>query len=151
MANCCATYFLEKSFWYCVTVRRKFCRWIPAQFDKSSLIAQWVANDPSYFHADRDDPDLILCWGHMPFYWFCREAAQVFIDTPVNFRILFNNSILFNDQINVYVFLELNKPISLVCFSMKVYFLHSGGSEPMTEFLISKQTPKIQAVSFCFC
>ena len=52
---------------------------------ESSLSAQWVAKDPSFFHADSDDSDqtgrmprlqadLSLHWAHMPFCWFCHEA-----------------------------------------------------------------------------
>ena len=47
--------------------------------------AQWVANDPSFLHADSEDwsdwadaqADLSLRWAHMPFSWFCHEAAQM--------------------------------------------------------------------------
>ena len=51
----------------------------------SSLWAQWVAKDPSFLNADSEDSDqtgqiprLIgsLRWAHMPFCWFCQEAAH---------------------------------------------------------------------------
>ena len=47
---------------------------------ESSLWAQWVAKDPSFLHADSDDSDQTgwsLRWVHMPFCWFCHEAAQL--------------------------------------------------------------------------
>ena len=51
-------------------------------WSESLLYAQWVAQDPSFLHADSEDwsdwaDDLSLRWAHMPFYWFCREAAQL--------------------------------------------------------------------------
>ena len=47
--------------------------------------APWVAKDPSFLHADSEDADqtgriqadLSLRWAHMPFCWFCHEAAQI--------------------------------------------------------------------------
>ena len=47
--------------------------------------AQWVAKDPSFLHADSEDwsdladaqADLSLRWAHMPFCWFCHEAAHL--------------------------------------------------------------------------
>ena len=38
---------------------------------------------------------------------------EIFIIRPIEFRILLNNVIPFNGQINVYVFFETNTPISL--------------------------------------
>ena len=67
--------------------------WAFAQSDQSSL----VAKDPSFLHADREDwsdwadaqADLSLRWVHMPFCWFCHEAALMvnwdFIDI-INIR-----------------------------------------------------------------
>ena len=54
-------------------------------WSESSLCTQWVAKDPSFLHAESEDwsvwvdaqADLSLCWAHMPFYWFCRETAQL--------------------------------------------------------------------------
>ena len=51
---------------------------------ESLLCAQRVAMDPSFLHADSEDwsdradaqADLSLRWAHMPFCWFCHEAAQ---------------------------------------------------------------------------
>ena len=56
-----------------------------------SLCAQWVAKNPSFLHADSKDwsdwadaqADPSLCWAHMPFCWFCPEAAQMwFLERP---------------------------------------------------------------------
>ena len=55
-------------------------------WSESSLCAQWVAKDPSFLHADSElwsdwvdaQADLSLCWAHMPFFWFCYKAAQMF-------------------------------------------------------------------------
>ena len=53
-----------------------------AQSDQSLLCALWIAKDPRLLHADSEDSDaqadLSLRWAHMPFCWFCHEAAQVF-------------------------------------------------------------------------
>ena len=52
-------------------------------WSESSLCAQWVAKDPSFLHADSEDSDqtaqdyLSLRWAHMPFCWFCHEAAHL--------------------------------------------------------------------------
>ena len=51
-------------------------------WSESSLFAQWVATK---LHADSEDwsdwvdaqADLSLCWVHMPFCWFCHEAAHI--------------------------------------------------------------------------
>ena len=51
----------------------------------SFLCAHWVAKDPSFLHVDSEDwsdwavaqADLSLRWAHMPFCWFCHEAAQI--------------------------------------------------------------------------
>ena len=47
---------------------------------------QWVTEDPVFLHADSKDwsdwadaqADLNLHWAHMPFCWFCHEAAHIF-------------------------------------------------------------------------
>ena len=60
---------------------------LPTQSDQSSVCAQWVAKDLSFHHADSEDwsdwadaqDDLSLRWAHMPFCWFCHEAAQTFL------------------------------------------------------------------------
>ena len=51
-------------------------------WSESSLCAKWVAKDPSFLHADSEDSDptgrmLSLRWAHMPFCWFCHEAAHI--------------------------------------------------------------------------
>ena len=46
---------------------------------ESSLCTQWAAKEVSFLHADSDwadaQADLSLCWAHMPFCWFCHDAA----------------------------------------------------------------------------
>ena len=52
--------------------------------ETSPLCAQWVAKDPRFLHADSENSDqtgdaqadLSLRWAHMPFCWFCHEAAH---------------------------------------------------------------------------
>ena len=64
-------------------VRISLC--IRPVWSESSLCAQWVANDPSFLHADSEDwsdwadaqADLSLRWAHMPLCWFCHEVAQM--------------------------------------------------------------------------
>ena len=54
-------------------------------WSKSSLCAQWVAKDPNFLHADSEDlsdwadaqAELRRRWAHMPFCWFCHEAAHM--------------------------------------------------------------------------
>ena len=54
-------------------------------WSESSLCAQWVAKDPSFLHADSEvwsewvdaQADRSLRWAHMPYCWFCREAAHI--------------------------------------------------------------------------
>ena len=48
-------------------------------WSESLLNAQWVAKDPSFLHADSEDSDLSLRLAHMPFCWFCHEAAYFMI------------------------------------------------------------------------
>ena len=55
-------------------------------WSESLLCTQWVAKDPSFLHVDSKDwsdwadaqVDLSLPWEHMPFCWFCHEAAHFF-------------------------------------------------------------------------
>ena len=57
-----------------------------AESDQSSLWARWVAKDPSFRHAHREDSDQTgqmprLIWvytGYMSFCWFCHAAVQMF-------------------------------------------------------------------------
>ena len=54
-----------------------------AQSDQSSLGAEWVAKDPRFLHADSEDSDLtgrMPRWAHMPFCWFCHEAAHFILE-----------------------------------------------------------------------
>ena len=54
-------------------------------WSESSLCAQWVAKEPSFLHADSEDSDqtgrmprlIWVRWAHMPFCWFCHEAAHI--------------------------------------------------------------------------
>ena len=54
------------------------------RLSKSSLCAQCVAKDPSFLQADSEDwsdwadaqAGLSLRWAHMPFCWFCHDAAH---------------------------------------------------------------------------
>ena len=46
-------------------------------WSESSMCTQWVAKDPSFLHADREDSDqtgaqddLSLCWAHSHFVGF---------------------------------------------------------------------------------
>ena len=56
-------------------------------WSESSLCAQWVAKGHIFLHADSEDwsdwadaqADLSLRWAHMPFCWFCPEAAQMLL------------------------------------------------------------------------
>ena len=51
-------------------------------WSESSLCAQWVAKDPSFFHADSEDSDQTgwsLRWTHMSFCWFCHEVAHILL------------------------------------------------------------------------
>ena len=54
-------------------------------WSESSLCTQWVAKVPSFLHVDSEDSDLCadaqadlsLRWAHMPYCWFCHEAAHI--------------------------------------------------------------------------
>ena len=53
---------------------------------QSSLCAQWVANDPSFLHADNEYSDQTgrrIRRTHMPFCRFCRAAAQIMISNII--------------------------------------------------------------------
>ena len=66
----------------------KLTKWLCAQrrlrsvWSECLLCAQWVAKDSKFLHAriwsDWADAqaDLSLRWAHMPFCWFCHEAAH---------------------------------------------------------------------------
>ena len=67
--------------------RRLRSAWASTQSEQSSLCAQWVAKDPSFLHADSEDPDQTwrmpkLIWifagrtGHFffLFFFFCATA-----------------------------------------------------------------------------
>ena len=69
--------------WLC-SQRRLRSAWASAVWSESSLCAHWVAKDPSFIHADSEDwsdwadtqADLSLRSTHLPFCWFCHEAAH---------------------------------------------------------------------------
>ena len=50
-------------------------------WSESSPNAQWIAKDARFLHVDREDSDqtgrMSLRWVHMPFCWFCHEAAHL--------------------------------------------------------------------------
>ena len=60
--------------------QQRLCVW-----SGSLLSAQLVAKDPSFLHVDSEDwsdwadaqADPSLHWAHMPFCWFCHEAAHL--------------------------------------------------------------------------
>ena len=62
-----------------MTVHPLRSAWASAQYD------QWVAQDPSFLHADSEDwsdwadaqADLSLHCAHMPFCSICHEAAEI--------------------------------------------------------------------------
>ena len=45
------------------------------QSDQSSLCAQWVVKELSFLYAYSED------WVHLPFCWFCHEAAHIVFDS----------------------------------------------------------------------
>ena len=61
-------------------------KWLCAERRLRSAWA-WVAKDPSFLHADSEDwsdwadarADLSPRWAHMPFCWFCYQAAHLCI------------------------------------------------------------------------
>ena len=70
-----------------------------AQSDQSSLCAHWVAKDLMFLHADSEDwsdwadaqADLSLRWAHMPYCWFCRDAAHITNCLHTIYNYLHNN------------------------------------------------------------
>ena len=86
--SACSVFFMSRNMtkptkWLCAQ-RRLRSAWASAQSDQSSLC---VAKDPSFLHVDCEDcedwtdaqADLSLRWAHMPFCWFCREAAHMML------------------------------------------------------------------------
>ena len=64
----------------------RICLGIRPVRSESSLCAQWVANHPSFLHADSEDSDqtgrmprLIWVFAAQSFCWFCHEAAQILV------------------------------------------------------------------------
>ena len=82
--------------WHVRPAKSQISLGIRPVWSESSLCTQWVAKDQSFLHADSDDSDqtwlwsdwadaqadLRLRWEHMPFCWFCREAAHIIIKAP---------------------------------------------------------------------
>ena len=64
--------------WHVCPAKTQISLGICPVWSESSLCTQWVAKDPRFLHADWVDAqaDLGLRWAHMPFCWFCHEAAQ---------------------------------------------------------------------------
>ena len=56
-------------------------------WSESSLCAQWLAKDPSFFHANSEDSDLSLRWAHIHVVGFvmprlkCSEQMEALIET----------------------------------------------------------------------
>ena len=73
------------------TQQRLRSAWASTQSDQSLLCAQWVAKDPTFLCEHSEDwsdwadaqADPSLRWAHMPFCWFCHEAAQMVIGKVV--------------------------------------------------------------------
>ena len=71
--------------WHVRAAKTQISLGICLVWSESSLCAHWVAKDPTFLHADSEDSDqtgwmprlICLCWAHMPFCWFCHEAAQM--------------------------------------------------------------------------
>ena len=109
--------------WLCAQGRLRSA-WASAQSDPSLLCPQWVAKDSSFLHADSKDwsdwvdaqANLSLRWEHMPFCWFCGEAAHLWfwesetIVGSVNWFFVINHQgqLFFNNM--VCVCFQLNGP-----------------------------------------
>ena len=66
--------------WHVCPMKTQISLGICTVWSESLLCAQWVAKDLSLLHVDSEDPDQTgqsLHWAHMPFCWFCHEAAQI--------------------------------------------------------------------------
>ena len=71
--------------WHVLPAKTQISLGIRPVWSVSSLCTQWVAKDLSFLHADSEDwsdwaeaqADLSLRWAHMPFCWFCPEAAHM--------------------------------------------------------------------------
>ena len=62
---------------YCQIIVKMSCRMTKptkTMCAQGRLRSAWVAKDTSFLHADSEDSDQT---GHMPFCWFCHEAAQI--------------------------------------------------------------------------
>ena len=72
-------------------------------WSESSLCNQWVAKEPSFLHADREDSDQ-TGWTHRPLCWFCHEVAHLCIQ-------LNTESVIYTIKCNAYYFCRLpNNP-----------------------------------------
>ena len=58
----------------CVPSKESDSQGIRPDWSESSLCAHWVAQDPSFLHADSEDSDQT---GRMAFCWFGRVAANL--------------------------------------------------------------------------
>ena len=64
--------------WHVCPAKTQISLGIHPVWSESLLCTQWVAKDPSFFHADSECPG----WsessvGHMPFCWFCHEVSKL--------------------------------------------------------------------------
>ena len=86
----------KQTKWHVRPAKTQISLGIRPVWSESSLCAQWVAKEPSFLHADSEDSDqtglmaqagLSLRWAHMPFCWFCHEAAQFITSSPCDFHV----------------------------------------------------------------
>ena len=71
--------------WHVRPAKTQISMGIRPVWSEYSLCASWVAKCCSFLQADSEDrsdwadaqADLSLRWAHMPFCWFCHEAAHV--------------------------------------------------------------------------
>ena len=84
--SCCWTHNISRLLtkptkWSVRPAKTQVSLGIRPVWSESSLCTQWVAKDLSFLHADSEDSDqtghLSLHWEHMPFGWFCHEAAHI--------------------------------------------------------------------------
>ena len=118
--------------WLCAQ-RRLRSTWASAQSDQSLLsCTQWVAKDPSFLHADSEDwsdrvdaqANLSLCWAHISFCWFCREAAHLMIHKiqVYSYVVLISKVPVFNfKKFQFWSFKSANKSFTtFVCFKFNL-------------------------------
>ena len=90
-------YMTKPTKWPVSPAKAQISLGIRPVWSESSLCVQWVAKDPSFLHADSKDwsdwvdaqADLSLHWVHMPFCWFCHEAAHFVLHGEAQSRKMF--------------------------------------------------------------